>query len=122
MVTDHRLHPRLLVRIPGEYRVEGSSTWHRATIHDLSAGGATLLTMDRLPPKTVVRLRFSLPGEGSRLPHPIEIETLVLRTDAHTSSAGNVLYRQALHFLDLQGEPFERVRHYVFDRREGATT
>jgi c-di-GMP-binding flagellar brake protein YcgR len=116
MRQDNRIHPRLLVRLRSEYRVGGGAAWHRGTVLDLSAGGAALITLERIPPQAVVRLRIELPGEdGSTL----EVETLVLRCDPLPGTGGNMEYREALHFLDLRGERLEQVRRYIFERREG---
>src|SRR5262245_3887851 len=98
MLKGNRIHPRLLVRLAGEYRLGGGGGWQQATVLDLSAGGASLITHERLAPQTVVRLRFTLPREGGG---PIEVETLVLRAEAVATTAGNTQYRAALHFLDL---------------------
>jgi len=118
MGQDNRIHPRLLVRLRSEFQVGGGSAWQQATVLDLSAGGATLITHERIAPRQMVRLRLTLPGDESG---PLEVETLVLRSDPIPGTGGNMEYRQALHFLDLRGERFERVRHYVFERREGRT-
>ena len=118
MHQDNRIYPRLLVRLRSEYRVGGGAAWLRGTVLDLSAGGATLITPERIPPKAVVRLRVELPGEDGGT---LEVETLVLRCDPFAGTGGNVEYREALHFLDLRGERFELVRRYVFERREGKT-
>jgi PilZ domain-containing protein len=116
MLKDNRIHPRLLVRLLGEYQVDGTGPWHPGTVLDLSAGGATLIALQRIAPQRVVRLRFTLPHEGGG---PIQVETLVLRADPLAHTGGNVQYREALHFLDLHGECYERVRRYVFERQEG---
>jgi len=116
MHQDNRIHPRLLVRLRSEYRVGGGAAWLHGTVLDMSAGGATLITAERIPPKAAVRLRVDLPGDGGST---LEVETLVLRCDPFPGAGGNMEYRQALHFLDLRGERFERVRRYIFERREG---
>ena len=118
-VMENRIHPRLLVRLPGEYRVESSPTWHRATVQDLSAGGATLVAPEKIPPETILRVRFTLPRDGAGQEPPLEVEALVLRTEPLSSAGGNVQYRQALHFLDLRGPRFELVRRFIFERQEG---
>jgi c-di-GMP-binding flagellar brake protein YcgR len=116
MRQDNRIHPRLLVRLACDYQVAGSAGWHRATILDLSAGGASLITLQRVAPQQVVRLRFRLLGEEAAA---IEVETVVLRTEPLQATGGNVQHRQALHFLDLRGDAYEHVRRYIFERREG---
>ena len=115
---EYRIHPRLLVRMPGEFRV-GQEHWQQAHLQDLSAGGATLISMKRIPPQTSLRLRFVLPGESDP-PSPIEVETIVLRADTGSATGGNMQYREALHFLDLIDEKYERVRRYVFEHGETA--
>ncbi len=116
MRMENRLHPRLLVHMSGEFRVRGSDAWQPAMVRDLSAGGATLLTSAAVPLQTALRLRFRLTEEGPS-PEPIEVETLVLRAGTETAGGGNIRHRAALHFLDLQGELFDRVRRYVFERQ-----
>jgi len=116
MQQDNRIHPRLLVRLRSEFQVGGGTAWQRGTVLDLSAGGATLISLERIPPQKVVRLRVELPGDDGSM---LEVETLVLRCDPLPGTGGNMEYREALHFLDLRGERFERVRRYVFERREG---
>ncbi|MGD8374743.1 MAG: PilZ domain-containing protein [Acidobacteriota bacterium] len=116
MRGENRLHPRLLVHMPGEFRPRGVELWAPCTIRDLSAGGATLLTTERIPVQTSVRLRFTLEEEPESA-GPIEVETLVLRSGTELAAGGNVRHLAALHFLDLQGHRFERVRRYVFERQ-----
>lgn len=116
MQQDNRIHPRLLVRLQCEFQVGGGGAWRHGTVQDLSAGGATLTSLERIAPQRVVRLRFALPGDDGS---PLEVETLVLRSDPLPGTGGNMEYREALHFLDLRGDKFERVRRYVFERREG---
>ena len=118
MRQDNRIHPRLLVRLRSEYRVGGGAAWLPGIVLDMSAGGATLITAERIAPKSTVRLRVELPAEAGST---IEVETLVLRCDPFSGAGGNMEYRQALHFLDLRGEQFERVRRYIFERQEGRT-
>jgi c-di-GMP-binding flagellar brake protein YcgR len=113
---ENRLHPRLLVHMPAAFRLRGEDRWQDATIKDLSAGGATLLTPSRIPVETALRLRFRLAG-GAEGTDPIEVETLVLRSEVERVAGGNIQHRAALHFLDLHGPPFERVRRHVFERQ-----
>ena len=100
----------------GEFRPKGTDQWHQGTIRDLSAGGATLLAPTRIAVQASIELRFTLPEERPE-GQPIEVETLVLRSGTEPGTGGNVRHRAALHFLDLQGLPLERLRRYVFERQ-----
>ncbi len=118
MVGENRFHPRLVVRLRADYRTSGSEEWHQGTIHDLSASGVALLTPVRLSPETLIAIRFLLPDGGAEADSPIEVESLVLRTDAESAVGGNVRFRAACHFLNLFGPSYERVRCYVFERTQ----
>jgi hypothetical protein len=116
MVGENRVHPRLVVKLTADYRATRSKEWHQGIIHDLSASGAALLTPVRLLPQALITLRFELPDQEDRA---VEVESLVLRTDALASVGGNRQFRAALHFLNLYGPPYDRVRRYVFERTQG---
>ncbi len=118
MVAENRVHPRLVVRLRAEYRASGSKEWHQGTIHDLSASGVALLTPVRLSPEALIAVRFRLPDGTEETKSPIEVESLVLRTDAESQVGGNVQFRAACHFLNLFGPSYERVRCYVFERTQ----
>jgi hypothetical protein len=122
MVGENRVHPRLVVRLLVKYRSTSSKDWHQGTIHDLSASGAALLTPVRLSPETLIAIRFHLPDAVDDPENSIEVESLVLRTDAVSEVGGNKQFRAACHFLDLFGHSYERVRRYVFERTGGAKT
>jgi hypothetical protein len=119
MVGENRVHPRLVVRLRAEYLRSGSKEWHQGTIHDLSASGAALLTPVRLSPEALIALRFRLPDGADEEENSIEVESLVLRTDAQSEVGGNMQFRAACHFLNLFGRPYECVRRYVFERTQG---
>ena len=118
MVVENRVHPRLIVRLQAEYRASGSEEWHQGSIHNLSASGVSLLTPVRLSPEALVAVRFRLPDGAEETKSPIEVESVVLRTDAESEVGGNVQFRAACHFLNLFGRPYERVRRYVFERTQ----
>ncbi len=118
MVDENRVHPRLVVRLRAEYRAVASKAWRQGTIHDLSASGAALLTPVRLSPEALIIVRFLLPDGPAPAESHIEVESLVLRTDAQSAVGGNVEFRAACHFLNLFGDAYERVRRYVFDRTQ----
>lgn len=46
----------------------------------------------------------------------IAVAAIVLRTVAEKDDDGGVHFVSGLHFLDLEGEAFERVRTYVYHR------
>ena len=118
MAGENRVHPRLVVRLRADYRMSGSKEWHQGTIHDLSASGGALLTPVRLSPEALIAIRFLLPDDDEEANRPIEVESLVLRTDAEAAVGGNVRFRAACHFLNLFGSSYERVRCYVFERTQ----
>ena len=119
MADENRVHPRLVVRLPAEFRTPESTAWEPATVHDLSASGAVLIAARRLVPEGLVTLRFTLPEDEGKGTLVLEIESLVLRSEPLSAVGGNVQYRAALHFLGLHGESFERVRRYIFRRTRG---
>lgn len=119
-----RVYPRLPVLLEAEFRLAPESDWRTASILNLSAGGALLFSDEELPTlATLSPLRFSLPGAGDESMMLIVIQALVLRSVPSTGQTDRRGYLSGLQFLDLRGEPFERVRHFVFEtiqkRRSG---
>jgi hypothetical protein len=112
---ERRLHPRAVVSLAGEMRRARADRWERVLVHDLSAGGAGILTSSRLPIQGEVDLRFELPARGEAGPLPIRVASLVVRSTAGPSPDPERPHLSGLHFLDLQGEGFDRVRQYVWD-------
>lgn len=89
------------------YRTQDSLGWESGEIRDLSAGGAALRTVGELPLASVlVPLEFELPGEEGS----IRVVATVLRCQPEEDGT----FRSGLHFLDLRGEEYERVRLFVF--------
>ena len=112
-MIERRLHPRLVIRIPGEYQFDGSEEWHQGLVRDISAGGAGLLTPVHISPQTVFsHFRFTLPDEGG----PIDMAAMVLRCEPIPPEDETLRYRSGIHFLDLRGEQLQRVRTFVYSR------
>jgi c-di-GMP-binding flagellar brake protein YcgR len=66
MMGEQRRHFRLGISLPLRqfaYRASGDEPWAEASamLHDLSAGGASLMVDEALEPGTAVRLRFPMP-------------------------------------------------------------
>ena len=120
MVSENRVHPRLVVRLQADYRASGSKEWHQGAIDNLSASGISLLTPVRLYPEALIAVRFSLPDGAEETNSPIEVESLILRTVAGSAVGGNMQFWAACHFLNLVGRSYERVRQYVFERTQSS--
>ena len=82
-----------------EFEEAGDQRFIQATIHDLSAMGAAILTNDRDLTGTVVRLAISYPGAADE--KPLRIRARVV-SSAHTP--GTTRYRHGLSFIRL---PFD---------------
>jgi hypothetical protein len=100
------------VRLPAKILIADGTEWDEAVIHDLSAGGAAIHTRRVIPVQSEVRLRFSLAESADAADAPIEVGALVVRTGT-TGSDRQVV--AGLHFLDLHGADFDRVRVFVWN-------
>jgi hypothetical protein len=100
------------VRLPAEILIADGTEWDEALIHDLSAGGAAIHTRRFIPVQSEVRLRFRLGESADAVDAPIEVRALVMRTGT-TGSDQQVV--TGLHFLDLHGAGFDRVRVFVWN-------
>lgn len=113
---ERRLHPRLVLPVPARFRVDGSEEWWDGRLENLSAGGAALAVAQPLEEGSVLpELHFDLPG----MARTIVVAAAVLRCRAE--QVGRHL--AGLHFLNLVGEDFERVRLFVYQRlRSGGSS
>ena len=117
LYEERRLHPRLEVPLTARYRLPGEEVWSAGRVHNLSAGGAALATAEQLAvPSVLERLSFDLPGQES----PVEVAAAVLRCEQLRPIRPDELYLSGVHFLNLEGELFERVRLFVYRRLSGA--
>jgi hypothetical protein len=112
-----RVFPRLTVRLKAEVRTSAGAPWQLAWILNLSAGGALLHTDQELPAlATLSPLRFPLRRAAADSGTLIEVQALVLRSLPSSGQTDHPGYLSGLQFLDLQGESFEAVRRFVFER------
>lgn len=109
-----RVHPRVVARLAAEIRKRGADEWNEALLHDLSAGGAAIHTPGPLPIQDEIDLRFRFPAEDGGEETAIEVACLVVRSEAAAEAAPERLFDSGLHFLNLHGESFDRVRAYVW--------
>jgi len=90
----------------------GKDSWEETLLFDLSAGGAGIHTRSPLPLQSEVRLRFRLPAGG--VGAEVEVTALVVRTGPPARAAQGYSHVSGLHFLDLHGESFDKVRAHVW--------
>src|SRR5688572_3603337 len=101
--AEHRRRPRHRPagwKVAVEFDEADEKRLIQATIHDLSAMGAAILTNDRDLTGTVVKLSISYPG-GPAEQKPLRIRARVV-SSAHTP--GTTRYRHGLSFIRL---PFD---------------
>ena len=87
-------------KVAVEFDESGDQRFIQATIHDLSAMGASIITNDRDLTGTVVRLAISYPGAAAEQ-KPLKVRARVV-SSAHTP--GTTRYRHGLSFIRL---PFD---------------
>ena len=120
MGIERRLHPRATVRLPAELRPHPKAEWQDVLLLDLSAGGAGVQAGTPLASGAEVALRFRLPVTGSEQQATIEVRALMVRSAAVVPPDLSRPYLFGLHFLDLDGEPFEIVRRHVWNCVHGS--
>jgi hypothetical protein len=114
MGQQRRLHPRAVVRLPAELKSGRTEGWRSVLLHDLSAGGAGIHAGFPLPGRVEVRLRFRLPVAEASEGNTIEVAALVVRAAATVPPDHSRPHLYGLHFIDLHGEPFDRVAKYIW--------
>ena len=87
-------------KVAVEFDDSGEKRFIQATIHDLSAMGASIITNDRDLTGTVVRLAISYPGAPAE-EKPLKLRARIV-SSAHTP--GTTRYRHGLSFIRL---PFD---------------
>ena len=120
MGIERRLHPRAMVRFQAELRTDPTAEWQDVLLLDLSAGGAGVQAGTPLATGAEVALRFRLPSTGSEGETTIEVRALMVRSAAVVPPDLSRPYLFGLHFLDLDGEPFEVVRRFVWNHVHGS--
>lgn len=111
---EKRLHPRAAIELEARYRLEGQEGWRTGAIRNLSAGGMALASAEPLAEGSLVApIVFSLPDDGES----IRAAAFVLRCQPEPEVDGS--HVAGLHFLDLDGPSFERIRLFVFRRLRG---
>lgn len=114
MSRERRLHPRAEVRLPAQLG-RGGDAWEEALLFDLSAAGAAVHTHGPLPLQSEVHLRFRFPAgeEGEEI--ELTLSTLVVRQGPPEQAAQSFSHVAGLHFLDLHGRAFDRVRARIWE-------
>ncbi len=116
MWQKRRLHPRVAVELPAEYRIEPSLRKLEGTITNLSAGGAAVRTGQQIPPRALIhQFRFSLATEGGPA-EPLEASAVLIHAHPYRNDDGEIAYFSGLHFLGLQDAHFEHLRDFLRDR------
>lgn len=109
---ERRQYPRLKARLPVEFRIRESTQRCKGVLHDLSVGGARILTDFPIPMHAILE-DLDLPlGEGEDRA-AVRATATVCRAERAPSEGGKRLFYSAVIFLGLRGEEFERVRKYV---------
>lgn len=98
-MTDRRESPRVTIELWVEESLEKELYFQRAS--NLSAGGLFLDGTLPHPPGTVVRLRFSLPGD----PVPIETAGEIVNVPGGRG--------MGLHFVDLADADRARILRFI---------
>jgi c-di-GMP-binding flagellar brake protein YcgR len=115
MGQERRLHPRALVGLPAEFLPAGATEWDKALLNDLSAGGAGIHIRGQLPVQSELRIRFRLAAEPGGEERQFEILCLAVRSGKLAQPTQQHAFFLGLHFLDLQGEDFDRLRIHVWN-------
>lgn len=116
VLIDRRVHLRAVVRLRGRLLAAGSPTWIDVLVHDLSSGGAGILTPSLPEIGSEVALEFTLPGAEGEEDHDVAVPCLVVRTGRPAQSDPLRPHLVGVHFLALDAESGERVRAYVWGR------
>lgn len=117
MFDERRRHPRLVIPLEAQYRVEESASPRLGTIENLSAGGATLITGDPLEVGSdLLNFRFTLPPEGSTPETDIEVKAVVVRSVPHRGVGREEERHLGLTFVYPDDDDFKLVQDFVFNR------
>lgn len=116
MTGPSRVDPRAVVNLPSDYLMKGSATWRAGTLYDVSASGAALLTDEPIPLQSLLSLRFSLPERLVEAVFVLVVEGLVVRADRRTDLDRGLPHLHGVYFLNLRGEPCDRLRRLVWER------
>ena len=75
--NDRRTFPRIQLRLPVRYRLEGRPEWQTGTARDVSAAGILFATQELVEVSSGLTLLFQVPGETN----PRQIHSVVTRTE-----------------------------------------
>jgi hypothetical protein len=116
MSQERRLHPRAIVGLRAQIQQRGTKEWDDVLLYDLSAGDGAVHAQRPVPIQSEVRLRFLLPGEPGEDERQVTITCLVVRSGSPDQSGITPTFVAGLHFLDLGGEDFNRIRVFVWSQ------
>ncbi|MFQ5350955.1 MAG: PilZ domain-containing protein, partial [Thermoanaerobaculia bacterium] len=122
MRQERRRHPRLEIPLEAEVLLLGDGEAIPATMVDLSAGGAALLTLAQIPVGTEIEtLRFGLPaGDDKEEPQPIAVAGRVARSEQLEGVGGEAQFQIGVQFVDITRELYDRIQQFVARQlREG---
>ena len=111
---ERRLYPRAVVCLPAEIQMSGRNEWDSTVLFDLSAIGAGVRTSFPILLQSELRLRFWLPTASGDDERQFTVACIVVWNQSPGPSGGPTFF-SGVHFFDLQGEDFDRVRHYVWN-------
>jgi uncharacterized protein (TIGR02266 family) len=112
-----RHHPRLAIPLETQLQLAGSEEWLSATIQDLSAGGAGLLTTFEVHPGTDIdRIHFELPAYADQEAQLVEVAARAMRSVPKAGLGGEAEYLLGVQFVDITRELFDRIQQFVFLR------
>ena len=112
---ERRRHSRLEIPLESVLRLAGSGQDLTATMQDLSAGGAGLLTTFEIPVGTdLERFHFELPAVDARGPESIELAAKIARCERLACVGGEAAFLIGVQFIDITRELFDRIQKFVF--------
>ncbi|MBI5478149.1 MAG: TIGR02266 family protein, partial [Deltaproteobacteria bacterium] len=106
--TQRRAYPRVAVEV--EVTFASEHQFYTGLSHDLSEGGLFIATGTRLPPGTLVQLRFAAPGCEA------PIETLAEVRWARESVSGGLPSGLGVRFLELSEAATAAIARFVKER------
>ncbi|MCP4200891.1 MAG: PilZ domain-containing protein [bacterium] len=112
--AERREFRRLTLPLSARFRLRDSTVVRRGTIENISGAGAAILTPVPLPANGIVeQLRFSLSPEDSQDRVKVSVAASVVKSEPRRFADSSERYRSGLVFLDLEGEPLERVSEII---------
>lgn len=106
---EKRKHPRLSLRLPTEYSLEGSPRVRIGHTVDICEGGLLIQTPEKVEVHQNLRVKFYYHSASDL--NSIQALAEVVRVDSLGKSRKE--YRCALHFIDLSPDNLQRLRKFL---------